>query len=104
MRAAERGFALVVNPASKLYADVGSSWAEREFPKRELKLLPDLLLLERSPFNLTLRRRWIRRYFPQRWIRTMARYYLSLARLVLVPHAVFSLARLPGRMVARARG
>jgi GT2 family glycosyltransferase len=75
LRAAARGYRLLVSPTSKIYNDVSSAWSVREFARGRLRFLFAMLFSMRSAYWITARVRFYRRHWGPGWLRALVLLY-----------------------------
>jgi GT2 family glycosyltransferase len=75
LRAAARGYQLLVSPGSRIYNDVSSAWSVREFERGRLGFLLEMLLSMRSAYWVKARVRFYRRHWGPGWLRALVRLY-----------------------------
>lgn len=75
LRAAERGYRLLVAPLSNVYNDVSSAWSVREYQRGRLRLIPLMLFSMRSAYWIKGRVRFYRRHWRAGWVPAIMRLY-----------------------------
>lgn len=83
LRANKSGYKLIVDTDNVVYADITSSWLNRQKRTGKLNFLPELLFASRSPFSFRLRYMFYRRHWGSgfRWalVKLYAHYFWRLA-------------------------
>lgn len=85
LRAAARGYELLVCPASRVFNDVSSAWSVREFERGRLMFLFEMLFSKRSAFWIAARMRFYRRHWRRGWIRGLVRLYRRWVGIYVAP-------------------
>lgn len=85
LRAKAAGYMLLVDPAAKVYSDVGSSWIRAKLKNPTPGFIYQLFFKDRSPHSIKIRYKFYRRYWPRHTIRMMLKFYWVLATKIVRP-------------------
>jgi len=88
LRAKAAGYKLMVDPDSKVYSDVGSSWLRKALKRPTPSFFWALFFKDRSPHSIKIRYRFNKRYWPKQKYRMLFRYYWLLATKIIRPNAI----------------
>ncbi|MBW3537876.1 glycosyltransferase family 2 protein [Candidatus Parcubacteria bacterium] len=85
LRAKSNGYRLIVDPASKVYADVDSSWVSREMKNLTFGFFTKALFSIRSQFNIIIRYKFYKRYWGKGYLKAFLKFYAVFFRAHFLP-------------------
>jgi GT2 family glycosyltransferase len=75
LRAGYAGYTCIVDPDSKIYSDVQSSWVSNQLKHPRLAFLWECIYAKRSPYSIAVRTTFYRRHWGPRWFRILLKFY-----------------------------
>jgi GT2 family glycosyltransferase len=75
LRAGYAGYTCLVDPDSKIYSDVQSSWVTNQLKDPRLRFLWECLYARRSPYCVAVRATFYRRHWGPGWLRILLKFY-----------------------------
>lgn len=85
LRTKAKGYELLVNPGSVVLVDDTSSWIYQVFKKGSWSFLVEAFSSIKSQYNLKIRFKFYRRYWPSHWGLAIAGFYIHFLKTMLWP-------------------
>ncbi len=75
LRAKQKDYRLLVDPNSKIFVDLGSSWLAKQFINPKLSFPVLIFTSIKSQYKVGLRYKYYKKYWPTPWRRALLKFY-----------------------------